>query len=147
MGFPGGSVVKNPPVNTRDTGSIPGAGRFPWTRKWQPTSVFLPGESHGQKSLTGYSPWGCESVGQNLATKQQNNMRYKLFAAVVIIRTKLEEAHLIRGQTDSAVLQQKEGREGGKEGRSDGPPTCVTVGIIVLSPESGLAFCHLASPG
>ena len=32
----------------------------PWRRKWQPTPVFLPGESHGQKSLAGYSPWGCK---------------------------------------------------------------------------------------
>ena len=47
-------VVKNPPAsvgNIRDTGSIPGSGRA-----WQPTSVFLPGESHGQRSLAGYSP-------------------------------------------------------------------------------------------
>ena len=29
-----------------------------WSRKWQPTPVFLPGESHGQRSLSGYSPWG-----------------------------------------------------------------------------------------
>ena len=32
-----------------------------WRRKWQPTPVFLPGESHGQRSLAGYSPWGCKS--------------------------------------------------------------------------------------
>ena len=30
-------------------------------RKWQPTPVLLPGESHGQRSLAGYSPWGCNS--------------------------------------------------------------------------------------
>ena len=30
-----------------------------WKRKWQPTSVFLPGESHGQRSLSGYSPFDC----------------------------------------------------------------------------------------
>ena len=30
----------------------------PWRRKWQPTSVYLPGEFHGQKSLAGYSSWG-----------------------------------------------------------------------------------------
>ena len=30
----------------------------PWRRKWQPTPVFLPGESYGQRSLAGYSPWG-----------------------------------------------------------------------------------------
>ena len=47
-------VVKNPPANTgdiRDIGSIPGSGRFPWRRKCSP--VFLPGESHGQRSLGG----------------------------------------------------------------------------------------------
>ena len=52
-------VVKNLPTNSgdvRDTGLIPGSGRFPWKRKWQPTPVFLPGESHGQRSLAGYGP-------------------------------------------------------------------------------------------
>ena len=41
-------------------GLIPGLGRFPWRRKWQPSSVFLPGKSHGQRSLAGYSPKGHE---------------------------------------------------------------------------------------
>ena len=36
---------------------IPGLGRFPWRRAWQPTPLFLPGEFHGQRSLVGYSPW------------------------------------------------------------------------------------------
>ena len=36
----------------------PWVGKIPWRRKWQPTPVFLPGESHGQRSLVGYSPWG-----------------------------------------------------------------------------------------
>ena len=56
-------VVKNPPVNAgdmRDKGSIPGLGRFPWRRTWQPTPVFLPGEFHGQRRLVGYSPWSCK---------------------------------------------------------------------------------------
>ena len=43
-----------------DPGSIPGSGLFPWRRKWQPSPVFLPGESHGQRSLVGYSPGGCQ---------------------------------------------------------------------------------------
>ena len=34
-------------------------GKIPWRRKWQPIPVFLPGKSHGQGSLEGYSPWGC----------------------------------------------------------------------------------------
>ena len=36
----------------------PGLGKIPWRREWQSTQVFLPGESHGHKSLAGYSPWG-----------------------------------------------------------------------------------------
>ena len=42
-----------------------------WRRKRQPTPVFLPGKSHGQRCLVGYSPWGQKSVRHNLATKQQ----------------------------------------------------------------------------
>ena len=36
----------------------PWVRKIPWRRKWQPTPVFVPGESHGQRSLAGYSPWG-----------------------------------------------------------------------------------------
>ena len=41
-----------------------------WRRAWQPTPVFLPGESHGQRSLAGYSPWCCKIIGHDWATKQ-----------------------------------------------------------------------------
>ena len=41
----------------------PWVGKMPWRRKWQLTPVFLAGKSHGQKSLVGYSPWGCKTVG------------------------------------------------------------------------------------
>ena len=37
----------------------------PWRRKWLPTPVFLPGESHGQRSLAGYSPWGRKQSNTN----------------------------------------------------------------------------------
>ena len=40
-------------------------------REWQPTPVFLPGKSHGQRRLEGYSPCGHKRVGHNLVTKQQ----------------------------------------------------------------------------
>ena len=43
---------------TGDVGLIPGVGKIPWRRAWGPTPVFLPGESHGQRSLAGCSPWG-----------------------------------------------------------------------------------------
>ena len=52
-------MVKNPPANAgdiRDSGSIPDLGRPPQRRAWPPTPVFSPGESHGQRSLAGYSP-------------------------------------------------------------------------------------------
>ena len=39
-------------------GFSPWVGKIPWRRKWQPFPVFLPGESHGQRSLAGHSPWG-----------------------------------------------------------------------------------------
>ena len=52
-------VVKNQPANAgdrRNVGSILGSGRSPRGGNWQPSQVFLPGESHGQRSLVGYSP-------------------------------------------------------------------------------------------
>ena len=45
--------------NAGDTGLIPGSGRSPGGGQGN-TLVFLPGESHGQRSLVGYSPWGCK---------------------------------------------------------------------------------------
>ena len=55
---PGGSEVKVSAWNAGDLGLIPGLGRSPGEGKWQPTPVLLPGESHGGRSLVGYSPWG-----------------------------------------------------------------------------------------
>ena len=59
-GFPGGSLVKNPPANVGDVGDgfDPWVRKIPWKRKWQPTPVSLPGSSHGQRRLAGFSPWG-----------------------------------------------------------------------------------------
>ena len=45
-----------------------------WRRKWQPTPVLLPGKSHGQKRLVGYSPWSHKRVEHSLVTKQQSNI-------------------------------------------------------------------------
>ena len=58
-------VVKNTPSNAadiRDEGSVPGFGRSPGGGHWQPNPVFLPGESHGQRSLAGYSLWGYKNI-------------------------------------------------------------------------------------
>ena len=43
-------------------GFHPWVRKIPWRRKWQPTPVFLPGKSHGQRSLAGYSPWGRKEL-------------------------------------------------------------------------------------
>ena len=58
LGFPGGSDGKIIyPQCGRPRFDL-WVGKIPWRRAWQPTPVFLPRESHGQRSLAGYSPWG-----------------------------------------------------------------------------------------
>ena len=64
-------VVKNLPANAgdiRDMGLILGSGRFPWRRAWQPTPVFLPRESYGQRSLAGHGPRGRKESDMTEAT-------------------------------------------------------------------------------
>ena len=63
-------VVKNPPASgahRREVGGLdPWVGKIPWRRAWQLTPVFSPGESPGQRSLEGCSPWGwLQRVGHN----------------------------------------------------------------------------------
>ena len=55
QGFLGGSMLKNLPSNAGDVGSIPGSGRS-LEEEMANTQVFLPGKSHGPRSLVGYSP-------------------------------------------------------------------------------------------
>ena len=62
MGFPHGSNSKESASSDRDLGSIPGLGRSPGEGAWQPTPVFLPGESQGLRSLAGYSQWGHKEL-------------------------------------------------------------------------------------
>ena len=64
-------VVKNPPANAediRDTGLNPGSGRSSGGEYGIPLQYFLPGKSHGQRSLTGYSPEGCKESDMNEVT-------------------------------------------------------------------------------
>ena len=68
--FPGGSRGKESICNTGDGGLIPGLGKSSGEREWQPTPVFLPGESHRQRSVAGYNPWGRKSLS-DLATKER----------------------------------------------------------------------------
>ena len=63
--FLGGAVVKNLPANAgdaRDKGLIPEWGRSPGEGSGNPLQLFLPGESHGQRSLVSYSIWICKEL-------------------------------------------------------------------------------------
>ena len=62
MSLPGGSDGKTSAYNAGDPASIPGSKTIPWRRAWKHTLVFLPVESHGLRSLVGYSPWGCKEL-------------------------------------------------------------------------------------
>ena len=66
-------VVKNLPTNpgdVRDVRSIfdPWVEKIPWRKTWQPTPVFLAGESQGQKNVAGCSPQGCKELDTTEAT-------------------------------------------------------------------------------
>ena len=64
-------VVKNPPANAGDVKRWkfdPWVRKIPWRKAGQPTPLFLPGESQGQRSLAGYSPWGRKELGTTEAT-------------------------------------------------------------------------------
>ena len=58
IGLPWWLSGKESTCQCRRHGFDPWVRKIPWRRKWQPTPAFLPGESHGQRSLAGYSPWG-----------------------------------------------------------------------------------------
>ena len=57
-------MVKNSPSKneTKILRFGPCFGKIPWRKKWQSTPVFLPGKSHGQRCLEGYSSWGCKEL-------------------------------------------------------------------------------------
>ena len=54
-----------------------------WRRKWQPTPVLLPGESHGQKSLAGYSPWGRKESDTTACIHEDTEMEFKKYSVSV----------------------------------------------------------------
>ena len=75
-------MVKCQPTRTecRTPGFNPWVGKISWRRKWQPTPVFLPGKSHGQKSLVGYSPWGRK---ESDTTERLSDLLNILFSPMV----------------------------------------------------------------
>ena len=59
-GFPGGSVVNNPPANTADMGLVLESESSMEKEMASHSWVFLLGKSHRQRNLAGYNPWGCK---------------------------------------------------------------------------------------
>ena len=78
QGFPSGSVVKNLSAvqEFQEIGFSPWVGNIPWKRVWQPTIVFLPGKSDGQRSLMGYSPQGRKELDTNEVTQHTHPHPY-----------------------------------------------------------------------
>ena len=72
----------------------PWVGMIRWSRKWQPTPVFLPGESHGQRSLVGYSPW-CLKESDMMSTCAYNSFHFSvaLLSRVVCFSDNVNTCH------------------------------------------------------
>ena len=76
-------------------GFNPWVRKIPWRRKWQPTPVFLPGESHGQRSLADYSPWDHKEsdtakhtqTSTNFITYHQSSVGSVLSAVDILVKT------------------------------------------------------------
>ena len=89
MGFPGGSDVKESMqsiltlTNAGDPGSTPRLGRNLGRREWLPTPLYLSGKFHGQRSLVGYSPWGCR-VRHNWTTHSSFTFTWASISVLVL---------------------------------------------------------------
>ena len=84
-GFPWWLSGKEPICQCRRCRFDPWIRKISWRRKWQPTSVFLPGKSHIQRSLVGYSQWGVKRVRHDLATQQQQQQPQHLTPQLLTI--------------------------------------------------------------
>ena len=85
-------MVKNPPTcQYRRCRFDPWVGKIPWRNEWLSTSVFLPGESHGQESLAGYSPWGRKEsdTTEQLSTQQERHSDWEVEMWVLFLELSL----------------------------------------------------------
>ena len=75
LGFPGGTSGKEANSQCRRCKRYwfnPWVGKILWRRKWPPTPVSLPGESYGQRSLAGYSPWGHKELNRTKENSERD---------------------------------------------------------------------------
>ena len=86
-GFSGGPSDKQPHLPMQETQEMLARSwvrKIPWRRKWQPTPEFWPGESHGQRSLESYSPWGHKELATTEVTEHAcTKFHLKLFCLLV----------------------------------------------------------------
>ena len=100
-GFPGGVEGKELPADSGDVDLIPGSGRPPWRRKWQPTLVFLPGKFQGQRSLAGYTV--CE-VTKLIANEHKHSKKGKHFGKNSVISWKCQIIQAVIRETIRNLL-------------------------------------------
>ena len=81
---PGGSDGKAFACNAGDPGFFSWVGKIPWRRKWRSTPALLPGKSHGQRSLIGYSPWGRKELDTTEQLHFTSLATLPLFSIVVL---------------------------------------------------------------
>ena len=116
-GLPWWLSCKRIHLQSRRPGFNPWLRKIPRRRKWQPTPVLLPGKSHGQRSLVGYSLWGLKRVVHNLANKQpppwhlQSNTRIKWCAAAGGFQHPWKEFR-VENRNEALCTQGKFGRTG-----------------------------------
>ena len=70
----------------------PWVRKIPWSRKWQPTPVFLPRESHRQRSMASWSPWGCKELDKT----ERLTLSLSLFSACTIQLCALNQVQVAR---------------------------------------------------
>ena len=92
-------LFKESACSAGNAGSSPGSGRFPWRR--QPTPVFLPRKSHGQRSLAGYQSMGSQRVGHDQVT---NTFTFKTFLIIIFFLLPLSDPSLSENLTYARVL-------------------------------------------
>ena len=106
VGFPGSASGKEPACQCprcKRCRFDPWVGKIPWRRTWQPTPVFLPGESHGQRTLAGYSTW-CHKESDTTEASQHTRMH---------AMSQAPESQM--GQfTPHSTEAQRPGRQGGR---------------------------------
>ena len=85
----------------------PWVAKILWRRKWQPTPVFFPEKSHGQRNLTGYSPWGCKELDATEQTHTHTHTHTHKAAKYQISQVKEFSAFLCMGKIKGFCWRRK----------------------------------------